>query len=211
MFIQTEATPNPATLKFLPGQTVLGSGSADFPTEESAHVSPLAARLATGTWPLFLPEFFDAVGRPAYPTVRVALVATVISAMAPYLTYPVRKFGWWVIGATVVSPFLLGLATLTSVLGAPALYVDGAPLAVATDAAALDHHPVAEVLRPSDDQLIAVRRVVALDLELHDPALDRIQLLRHRVDLDAEPRRCLVDQIDRLVGQEAVGDVAIRE
>ena len=41
--------------------------------------------------------------------------------MAPYLTYPVRKFGWWVIGATVVSPFLLGLATLTSVLGALAL------------------------------------------------------------------------------------------
>ncbi|MEL7462929.1 MAG: NifU family protein [Pseudomonadota bacterium] len=45
MFIQTEATPNPATLKFLPGQTVLGAGSADFPTEESAGPSPLAKRL----------------------------------------------------------------------------------------------------------------------------------------------------------------------
>ena len=45
MFIQTEATPNPATLKFLPGQTVLGAGSADFPTEESAAPSPLAKRL----------------------------------------------------------------------------------------------------------------------------------------------------------------------
>lgn len=45
MFIQTESTPNPATLKFLPGQTVLTAGSADFPNEESAHVSPLAARL----------------------------------------------------------------------------------------------------------------------------------------------------------------------
>ena len=45
MFIQTEATPNPATLKFLPGQTVLGTGSADFPTEESATASPLAQRL----------------------------------------------------------------------------------------------------------------------------------------------------------------------
>ena len=45
MFIQTEATPNPATLKFLPGQTVLGAGSADFPTADSAEVSPLAKRL----------------------------------------------------------------------------------------------------------------------------------------------------------------------
>ncbi len=45
MFIQTEATPNPATLKFLPGQTVLSAGSADFPTADSAHVSPLAQRL----------------------------------------------------------------------------------------------------------------------------------------------------------------------
>ena len=30
MFIQTEETPNPATLKFLPGQTVLGTGTANF-------------------------------------------------------------------------------------------------------------------------------------------------------------------------------------
>ncbi|MEX2520077.1 MAG: NifU family protein [Paracoccaceae bacterium] len=45
MFIQTESTPNPATLKFLPGQTVLATGSADFPNEGSASVSPLAKRL----------------------------------------------------------------------------------------------------------------------------------------------------------------------
>jgi len=45
MFIQTESTPNPATLKFLPGQTVLEMGTADFPSEVGADVSPLAARL----------------------------------------------------------------------------------------------------------------------------------------------------------------------
>lgn len=45
MFIQTESTPNPATLKFLPGQTVLEAGTADFPTAESAVSSPLAQRL----------------------------------------------------------------------------------------------------------------------------------------------------------------------
>lgn len=45
MFIQTESTPNPATLKFLPGQAVLGEGAADFPTPQAAASSPLAARL----------------------------------------------------------------------------------------------------------------------------------------------------------------------
>jgi Fe-S cluster biogenesis protein NfuA len=45
MFIQTESTPNPATLKFLPGQTVLDSGTADFPTADAAARSPLAMRV----------------------------------------------------------------------------------------------------------------------------------------------------------------------
>ena len=49
MFIQTESTPNPATLKFLPGQDVLDMGTADFPSAESAANSPLAQRIfATG-------------------------------------------------------------------------------------------------------------------------------------------------------------------
>ena len=45
MFIQTEATPNPATLKFLPGRPVLESGALDLPTKEAAAQSPLAERL----------------------------------------------------------------------------------------------------------------------------------------------------------------------
>ncbi|MEY8841666.1 NifU family protein [Cribrihabitans sp. XS_ASV171] len=45
MFIQTESTPNPATLKFLPGQTVLDAGTADFPTPEAGEKSPLARRI----------------------------------------------------------------------------------------------------------------------------------------------------------------------
>jgi len=45
MFIQTESTPNPATLKFLPGQRVLESGTADFSAPETAENSPLAARV----------------------------------------------------------------------------------------------------------------------------------------------------------------------
>ncbi len=45
MFIQTESTPNPATLKFLPGQSVVQMGTADFPNVESAASSPMATRL----------------------------------------------------------------------------------------------------------------------------------------------------------------------
>ena len=45
MFIQTESTPNPATLKFLPGQSVLEVGTADFPNADAAGSSPLATRL----------------------------------------------------------------------------------------------------------------------------------------------------------------------
>ena len=48
-----------------------------------------------------------------------------------------------------------------------------------------------------------------LDLELHDPAGQLVQLGRHRVDLGAQARRRLVDQVDGLVGQEPVGDVAV--
>jgi Fe-S cluster biogenesis protein NfuA len=45
MFIQTEQTPNPATLKFLPGREVMAGGTADFPTADTAARSPLATAL----------------------------------------------------------------------------------------------------------------------------------------------------------------------
>lgn len=45
MFIQTEATPNPATLKFLPGQAVVSDGPHDFRSLNEAGSSPLATRL----------------------------------------------------------------------------------------------------------------------------------------------------------------------
>ena len=52
---------------------------------------------------------------------------------------------------------------------------------------------------------------LALDLELHDAALELVELRRHRVDLHAQLRRGFVDQIDRLVGQESIGDVPVRQ
>lgn len=45
MFIQTEATPNPATLKFLPGEKVVSGSPVDFPKGADCSASPLASRL----------------------------------------------------------------------------------------------------------------------------------------------------------------------
>ena len=45
MFIQTEATPNPETLKFIPGVPVLGTGAREFRAESDASISPLATSI----------------------------------------------------------------------------------------------------------------------------------------------------------------------
>jgi NFU1 iron-sulfur cluster scaffold homolog, mitochondrial len=45
MFIETEGTPNPATLKFLPGRSILGDATADFADADAALISPLAEAL----------------------------------------------------------------------------------------------------------------------------------------------------------------------
>jgi|TARA_B110000971_G_C20024024_1_gene507841 Fe-S cluster biogenesis protein NfuA len=63
MFIQTESTPNPATLKFLPGQSVMDMGTADFPSADGASASPLAQRIfaVEGTSGVFLGSDFVTV------------------------------------------------------------------------------------------------------------------------------------------------------
>lgn len=63
MFIQTEPTPNPATLKFLPGEAVLPGGTAEFVSPEQAGNSPLAARLfeVDGVTGVFLGDDFISV------------------------------------------------------------------------------------------------------------------------------------------------------
>lgn len=65
MFIQTEATPNPETLKFLPGLQVLPHGTANFPSVEDAAISPLALRLfdIDGVSEVFLGSDFISVSK----------------------------------------------------------------------------------------------------------------------------------------------------
>lgn len=65
MFIQTEATPNPLTLKFLPGVPVLESGTAFLTSAEDAKISPMASALfrIDGVTAVFLATDFITVTR----------------------------------------------------------------------------------------------------------------------------------------------------
>jgi len=67
MFIQTEETPNPESLKFLPGRAVMPSGTADFASAEAAATAPLARRLfaVDGVAGVFLGADFVTVTRQA--------------------------------------------------------------------------------------------------------------------------------------------------
>jgi Fe-S cluster biogenesis protein NfuA len=93
MFIQTEPTPNPATLKFLPGRAVLGSGTLDMRDQDAAAQSPLAAKLfaISGVSGVFLGSDFVAVTKSAgewqqlKPAVLGAIMEHFMSG-APMLT-----------------------------------------------------------------------------------------------------------------------------
>ena len=65
MFIQTEATPNPATLKFIPGQPVIPGGTREYRNVEEAENSPLAQRLfsLSGVSGVFLGQDFITVSK----------------------------------------------------------------------------------------------------------------------------------------------------
>lgn len=82
MFIQTETTPNPATLKFLPGESVLGSGTADFTSAEGAASSPLARRIfaVEGVTGVFLGRDFVTVTK-AEPALWDHLKPSVLGAI----------------------------------------------------------------------------------------------------------------------------------
>lgn len=69
MFIQTESTPNPETLKFLPGKTVMERGVVDYRSAEEAENSPLARRLfaVDGVTGVFLGYDFISVTRDGTP------------------------------------------------------------------------------------------------------------------------------------------------
>ena len=83
MFIQTVETPNPATLKFLPGQTVLGTGTANFSEGENVERSPLAKKLfdVEGVTGVFLGSDFITITKKEdflWEHIKPALLGTIM-------------------------------------------------------------------------------------------------------------------------------------
>ena len=82
MFIQTEPTPNPATLKFIPGKMVLGDGTVDYRSKADAAQSPLASRLfdIDGVTGVFLGSDFISVtkGDAEWPHIRPAILGAIM-------------------------------------------------------------------------------------------------------------------------------------
>ena len=88
MFIQTEQTPNPATLKFLPGRAVIENGVIDFTEPERAERSPLARRLfaVEGVTAVFLGADFIAVTKAEGQDWYVLKPAVLGAVMEHYLS-----------------------------------------------------------------------------------------------------------------------------
>ncbi len=95
MFIQTEDTPNPATVKFIPGQTVLESGTMDFASPQDAVRSPLAQRLfgIVGVVRVFLAKDFISVSK-ADDTDWSMLKPMILAALMEHLS----------MGAPIIEP-----------------------------------------------------------------------------------------------------------
>ncbi|QRG08187.1 NifU family protein [Xanthobacter dioxanivorans] len=97
MFIQTETTPNPATLKFLPGRSVLGDGTLDLRSAEDADLSPLAQRLfdVRGVSAVFLGSDFVTVTKAEaeWPQIKPAILGAIMEHFmsgAPVLSEGVK-------------------------------------------------------------------------------------------------------------------------
>ncbi len=95
MFIQTEETPNPATLKFLPGRVLMTEGTADFKSEEEASKSPLAHKLFNidGIKGVFFGSDFITVSKED-PTDWAVLKPSILGAiMEHFLTHQPLFYG----------------------------------------------------------------------------------------------------------------------
>jgi Fe-S cluster biogenesis protein NfuA len=98
MFIQTEETPNPATLKFIPGRVVLSDGTRDFRSADEAQASPLAERIfaINGVSGVFLGHDFVTVTKDdiEWPHIKPAVLGAIMEhylSGAPVLTEGARE------------------------------------------------------------------------------------------------------------------------
>lgn len=137
MFIQTEETKNPATLKFLPGCTVLGSGTAEFGDADAARRSPLAA------------ELFEAGS------------VTAVSLGADYIAVTKAEDAEW----HRLKPAILGAIMQHFVAGNPVISDGGAAEAVEQDDAAPE--VIAQITELIDTRILPAVAQSGGDVKFH--------------------------------------------
>lgn len=134
MFIQTAETPNPVTLKFLPGRTVLEQGTADFPTAEAADGrSPLAEALfgIDGVAGVFLGSDFITVtktGHTDWPLLKPSVLGVIMehfTAGRPVLAPERAETGDEMPGADDDDPVVQQIRELIDTRVRPAVAMDG--------------------------------------------------------------------------------------
>ncbi len=128
MFIQTEPTPNPATLKFIPGVDVVANGTADFRTAETASTSPMAQRLfgVEGVQAVFLGSDFISVTKTD-ATDWAALKPRLLGAIMEHFTsgQPVLNAAADASGADSTDPIIIQIKELIETRVRPAVAQDG--------------------------------------------------------------------------------------
>ncbi|HLG88642.1 MAG TPA: NifU family protein [Alphaproteobacteria bacterium] len=128
MFIQTEETPNPATLKFIPGRTVMNEGTADFRDATAAGRSPLARALfeIDGVAGVFLGQDFISVsktGGAEWFTLKPAVLAAIMDHFTSGL--PVIEAGQESSGSEDDDEVVLQIKELLDTRVRPAVAQDG--------------------------------------------------------------------------------------
>jgi Fe-S cluster biogenesis protein NfuA len=95
LFIQTEETPNPATLKFLPGRVLMSEGTADFKSQEEASNSPLALKIfeIEGIKGVFFGADFITVSKEDAPGWAVLKPAVLGAIMEHFVTHQPLFYG----------------------------------------------------------------------------------------------------------------------
>ena len=157
MFIQTEQTPNPATLKFLPGRTVMEHGVAEFTDpDEAERLSPLARRIfaVAGISGVYLGSDFISVTKGAdvdWQIVKPAVLGAVMEQLAR--------------SGITIDPSVLGAGALNVTQTTATL--DASPTGKAADAALLsDGRPGTAFIREARDTGIDVHGDSVVEMTL---------------------------------------------
>lgn len=83
----------------------------------------IGARTSADSWPNLFPEMFDIVGRPAYPSLRPALIVAVALVIGPHVNATIQRLLQLMIVSVVAAPIVLGVTTITALCGGLALSV----------------------------------------------------------------------------------------